>query len=302
MLTTTNQRLGSIENDCLVVLGGSLWDGGIMAPARDLDPDASPLHLFGFELRRYRTEAGLTQEQLGRKIQYTKSFVGMVENATRNPKRDFAVRCDEALGLNGPLARLWDNANRNQPPAWFRPWLELEQSAAALRTWQPLIVPGLLQTEDYARAIISGAPGATPEQIEQRLASRLTRQGILTRDKPPMMTAILDEGVLNRPIGSPAVTRAQMEHLVELAETVYVTIQVVPYSVYSTSGLLGGFIIAHVPGSPDAVYLESAGTAHVTDQPDEVASVTIRYDAIRAEAHPRKVSLELIKETLKQWT
>ncbi|MFG1957885.1 helix-turn-helix domain-containing protein [Nonomuraea sp. NPDC049028] len=262
------------------------------------DPDAGPLAWFGYELRKFRIDKGLTIDQLANRVGFSPSLVGSVERAARNPSKDFTERCEEALGLSGELLARWPSISRERSPKWFRPWLEIEQGATALRTWQPLIVPGLLQTADYARAIFTGKPGTTKELVEEALAARMERQAIFARSNPPMFWAVLDEGILYRPIGGEAVTRHQFEHLITLAESARITIHVLPYSALSTTGLLGGFVLAQADGMPDAAYLESAGQGQVRDAPDEVAALTVKYEAIRAEALPQHVSLKVIKERL----
>ncbi|MEV8630417.1 DUF5753 domain-containing protein [Streptosporangium sp. NPDC051023] len=189
-----------------------------------------------------------------------------------------------------------------QLPAWFRPWVEIEQEADTLRTWQPLVVPGLLQTEDYARSILRGAPRASTEWIEKNVAMRLDRQRILERDDPPMLWAILDEGVLGRLVGSRPIMAAQLDHLLGMAQRPCVTIQVLPFKAASTTGLLGGFFVAQTKGLTNTVYMESAGQGQVSDRPGDVAGIVTDYEAIRAEALPQSVSRELIEEMREQWT
>ncbi|WP_424531857.1 helix-turn-helix domain-containing protein [Sphaerisporangium viridialbum] len=274
-----------------------------MMPApRELDPSASPQALFGYELRRHRTAAGWTMEQLAQKICFSLALVGMVETARRTPSRDFAERCDEALKLDGALLRLWPFINRASTPAWFRPWLDVEREAGTLHTWQPLIVPGLLQTEEYARAILLGEPRVSPEQVEDHVAARIERQRVFERPEPPMFWAVLDEGVLRRPVGSAQVMTDQLTRLLEAGTLPYITIQVLPLSAYSTTGLEGGFIIAQTRGVPDTVYLESAGHGQVVDRAEAVEDLTTRYEVIRAEALPQRASLDLIRETIERWT
>ncbi|WP_433224651.1 helix-turn-helix domain-containing protein [Microtetraspora malaysiensis] len=268
----------------------------------ELDPSASPLAFFGAELRKYRKGAGWSQEQLAERIRFSPSLVGFIERAQRPPSRDFVERCDETLRLNGELLRLWPLISREATPQWFREWLDIEQEAHTLRTWQPLLVPGLLQTEDYARAVLQGEPGVTPEQVEKAVEARLERQTIFSRSNPPMFWVTLDEGVFLRPIGGRDVMRRQLERLAQAAENPRIAIQVVPLALGATTGLLGGFVIAQLSGTPDTVYLESAGNGQVTDRTEDVKAIHVRYDAIRAEAHPRHVSIELIRKAIQGWT
>jgi transcriptional regulator with XRE-family HTH domain len=268
---------------------------------RELNPTASPLSLFGAELRRCRNALGLSQEQLGGRIAFSPSLVGSIERARRRPSPAFAQRCEEVLNLNGELLRLLPLISKETAPSWFRPWLEIEEGAHTLKTWQPLLLPGLLQTEEYARALCRGEPGATEEQAEEMVAARMERKAIFQRDDPPMFWALLDETAFIRPIGGADVIRGQLEHLLA-AVGPRVTVQVVPLSAGTPTGLLGGFVIAQRTDCPDTVYVDSVISGQVTDGPDDVKAIHARYDTIRAQAHPQFVSIELIREAIKRWT
>ena len=145
-----------------------------MPAIRELDPTAGPLDFFGAEVRRWRNAAGLSQEQLGQRIGYSGALVGKVETSDRAPSLDFAEGCDRALptadGLFGrlyELARHWAGGY----PSWFTEWVEAERRAVSLRTWQPLLVPGLLQTPEYARALFLAWHGAdSDDQVDQLTA------------------------------------------------------------------------------------------------------------------------------------
>ncbi|MBB2912141.1 hypothetical protein FHS43_003421 [Streptosporangium becharense] len=227
----------------------------------------------------------------------------MIETAKRSPSEQFARHCDEALEAEGALMRLWPMVSHASAPPWFRPWLDVEATAEALRTWEPLIMPGLLQTEEYARAILSGEIGVTPEQVEEQVSTRMERQSILRRPRPPFFWVVIDEAVLHRPIGSPRVMAAQLEHLLAAGQTPRLTIQVLPLNAYSTTGLAGGFAIAQTQGAFDTAYVESAGVmSRVTERPEDVRTLIYRYEGIRSEALSQRESLELIKETLPRWT
>ncbi|GHE45894.1 hypothetical protein GCM10017673_54840 [Streptosporangium violaceochromogenes] len=120
----------------------------------DLNPSQSPTALFGFELRRHRKEKGWSQLRLARAVPYSVGTISMIETAKRSPSEEFARCCDEALEAEGALMRLWPMVSHATAPPWFRPWLDVEATAETIRTWEPLVVPGLLQTEEYARAIL----------------------------------------------------------------------------------------------------------------------------------------------------
>lgn len=274
-----------------------------MPKESDLNPSESPTALFGFELRRHRKERGWSQMRLSRAVPYSIGTISMIETAKRSPSEDFARHCDEALEAEGALMRLWPMVSRVTAPAWFRPWLDIEATAESLRSWEALVIPGLLQTEDYARAILSGEIGVNAEQIEEQVLARMERQSILRRPKPPLLWVVLDEGVLKRPVGSPAVMAAQLDHLLQAGQASRVTIQVLPHSAYSTTGLAGGFVIAYAQGAADTAYVESAGIlGRVTERPEDIRTLTFRYEGIRSEALPRRESTELIKEAMHRWT
>lgn len=169
----------------------------------------SPLQqYFADELRRAREAAGMTQEQLATNMFVSKSLVAMVETGQRVPRPDFAVAADEALSADGRFDRMRERLLRGEAtPEWFRPWVDFEQHATTIRAFEPNVVPGLLQTEQYALAL-TGDEDAT--------AARMTRQHILAQDNPPDVFDIIDESVLRRQIGSHDV---MCEQLLRLAET-----------------------------------------------------------------------------------
>jgi transcriptional regulator with XRE-family HTH domain len=271
-----------------------------MPPARELDPGSSALAFFGSELRQHRVRAGLSQEQLAERLSYSLSLVCAIELARRTPSRDFAERADQALGTGGAFIRLWPLVRNAAHPAWFRPWLEIEQAALALLTWQPLLVPGLLQTEEYAREVLSQEPAATDEQIDAAITARMSRKAILHRPDPPMYGVVIDEWVLYRPIGAPAIMRAQVRSLIESACLPNVTLQVVPKECPAVAGLTGAFVIARVPGDPDLVYVESAREGYVSDRPPDVESIARRFDVIRSLALPVNTTLDLLSKVVEE--
>jgi transcriptional regulator with XRE-family HTH domain len=280
-----------------------------MPASRDLDAGSSPLALFGAELRHYRTTAGLSQEQLGERIGYSAAQVGAVETARRSPTEDFAARCDGVLELatGGALARLRDHLreqfHRQVWPTWFREWPSIEREAASICAWELAIVPGLLQTADYAREILHGVlPEATEEEVEEKVNARLQRQEILKRQDPPMLWAVLDEAALRRRIGDAAIMRAQIDHLIEMAQRPKVKILVVPASMGSHVGLRGAFTIAELEGAPETAYLETAPQGQMSDHPQIIKACVELFDTLRAEALPPRASLELITEVRDTWT
>ena len=181
----------------------------------------TPQAISGRELRHYRQAVGLTQAQLAQKIHFSESLISGIETGQLPASPEFAQACDTTLITGGALHRLLDRRRGQGFPAWFGRWRDKEQVATTLRTYEPLVVPGLLQTETYARALLGDK--------EEAVAVRLERQAIPTRadPKPPRLRAVLDETVLHRRIGTPETMREQLEHLVRMASP-EVSVQVVP--------------------------------------------------------------------------
>ena len=236
-------------------------------------------------------------------IRYSGALVGMIETAKRTPSRDLAERCDEALGADGIFGRLWPLVSREAAPSWFRPWIEIEREAAALRSFEPLIIPGLLQTPGYARAVLGARPGGTEDELEQRVARRLGRQEVLSGNQRLHLWCLIDEGALHRCVGGAKVMHDQLLHLAEMSHHQKVSVQVVPFDVGAHAGLLGAFVIASFDGAADIVYLETAGSGQVVELPSAVAEIALTYDTLRSEALPRAASRELIQKVAeRKWT
>lgn len=273
-----------------------------MSASRELDPASSVLAYFGAELRRLRVAAGISQEDLAQRIAYSASLVGMIETARRAPARDFALRCDGVLETGGTLARLWPLVSQEALPRWFRPFAEIEREATSIRTWEPLIVPGLLQTEDYARELITGwQPGDAAETVEQQVAARMERQHLLDRADPPLIWAIIGEAALRNPVGSPAIHHAQLTRLLDTdAAHPKLIIQVVPLTAGAHPGLEGPIVLVARRGEPDIAYLEVQGRGHETDRAEEVTRYALLYDMLRAVALPPDASREMIAVCAKE--
>jgi transcriptional regulator with XRE-family HTH domain len=276
---------------------------------RDNDQDGTPQGVFGAELRYYRERAGLSQTELAALVNVSHDVISKIETGERPPAKDFPERLDAVpeLDSRGGLTRLWGNLRKGlrhrAVPGWFQPWTHFEAQAATLRSYEPLLVPGLLQTGDYARAILAARPGGKHDDLDDQVAARIGRQAVLARADPPQLWCVVDEGVLHRRIGGPKVMHDQLEHLADLAENPQTTIQVIPASAGAHAGLLGGFVIADLDGSPGMVYLETAAEGQIADSPAIVAHAMLRFDALRSEALPRAASRDLImKVAAEKWT
>ena len=278
---------------------GEVWQMGTRR-----DPDRSALAAFADELRAQREQAGLSRDELAGRVNYSASLISMIESGHRSPSRDFAARCDEALAAPGTFARLEARLRDVPFSSGFRPFQPYENQAAALRLFEHSLVPGLLQTEAYARAVLETHPNTPAEVVEERVAARLARQQVLDRDEPPppLLWVLLDEHVLTRQIGSAKVMHDQLTHLAALARRPNITVQVIP-GLGAHPGLLGAFAVAELTGLPAIVYLETAHDGQTLEDPDVGVKMSVRFDALRTEALTGRASLSLIeKVTEERWT
>jgi transcriptional regulator with XRE-family HTH domain len=262
-----------------------------------LDPGASPLDYFGFELRRYREEAGLTQTGLGDIVYCTGSLVGQIETARKLPTLEFSQRADVALGTGGLLARLHELVMRSQLPAWFQQVAELEARAVEICTFQTHMVHGLLQTRGYARAVL-GVLDDT--DLEDRTVVRLARQRIFEKGDPPVLWMILSEAALHHEIGGPATMGDQLTHLLSFEHNPRVNVQVLPFSAGAHAGSQGSFTVFRFPSDPPIVYTEGYGSGHPSANPETVKDCSLRYDHLQAAALSLKDSAELIRRVMEE--
>ncbi len=262
-----------------------------------LDPGASPLDYYGYELRRLREAAGLTQKQLGSIVNYTGSLVGQIETARKVPTPEFSERVDAALGTDGFFTRLVDLVLRSQLPAWFRQVAELEARATEISTFQTHLVHGLLQTKEYARAVL-GTLDRT--DLDDRTAVRLGRQRIFEKQESPVFWAIISEAALCQEIGGPEVMRGQLARLLAFEGNPRINVQVLPFSAGEHAGVQGSFTLFHFVSDPAIVYTEGYGSGHPTANPDTVKDCSLRYDHLRAAAHSLKDSAELIRRVMEE--
>ncbi len=274
--------------------------------ANDLGPRMSPAERFGRELARCRKERGLSQRRLADRLSCSPSLVGHIETGSRNPQLDFAEACDKFFELpeKDYFSRLCRRIRQSPSgPGWYLRWLdEIEPNATTLRTWDPLLIPGLFQTEHYARAVFRGHLGTPEPEVEDQVSARMERQLIFTRDNPPTLWVLIDEWILQRRIGGPHVMANQLNHLATVGTHHNVTIQIVPADNPCTDGLMSGFVIAELAEAPTTVSVESAGKGEVSAELDLVSLIWDRYDRLRAEAYRPGESLEKIKEAAERWS
>jgi transcriptional regulator with XRE-family HTH domain len=257
--------------------------------------------LLGGQLRKLREAAGITPDQAGYEIRASRSKISRLEHGRVSFKeRDVA----DLLSLYGVtesgqrhhLLMLAERANSpgwwarydDVLPDWFETYIGLEQATSLIRTYELQFVPGLFQTEDYARAVtVLGHRAAPAEEIERRVSLRLKRQEILSRAEPvPKVWAVIDESALRRPLGGREVMRAQLEHLIELTESPQVTLQIMPFDRGGHSAAGGSFAILRFADSdlPDIVYIEQLTGALYLDRPEELDHYREVMNSLSAEA------------------
>ncbi|MFD4861459.1 helix-turn-helix domain-containing protein [Streptomyces atratus] len=268
-----------------------------MPNVQTLDPSASPLDYYGWELRRQREANNLKQGQLGDIIFCTGSLIGQIETTKKVPTRDFSERVDAALGTGGVFSRLVGLVLRSQLPTWFQPYAEMEAGAAYISTYQAQLVYGLLQTEEYARAVLATG---MPDDLENLLAARIERQRILERERPPLAWAVLDEAVLHRPIGGREVMRKQLQRLLDVADHRWMQIQVLPFAAGEHASLAGSFNMLRFDDDPDILYTEDVISGHMTASPDTVREASLRYARLQAAALSVEDSAALITRVMEE--
>jgi transcriptional regulator with XRE-family HTH domain len=270
--------------------------------------------LLGAQLRRLREAKRITLEDAGKWIRASHSKISRLETGRVGFKdRDitdlltlYGVTDEEERETLRSLARRantpgWWHDYSDVLPHWFEAYVALEEVATQIRAYEVQFVPGLLQTEDYARAVtLLGHDAASAREIERRVRLRMQRQALLDRDEPPSFWAVIDEAVLRRPTGSPATMRGQLKHLADMAHRPNVTIQVIPFLAGGHSAAGGPFSILRFaePDLPDVVYLEQLTSALYLDKPDAVDSYLRVMERICMEAATPAASAEIIANLL----
>jgi transcriptional regulator with XRE-family HTH domain len=256
------------------------------------------LVVLGSAMRRYREAAGITLTEMAKLINYSIGHLSNVETAQKTPRRELVILYGEALNASESLLELYGLlAYESHPVESFTRFMEAERHATVIHKYELAVIPGLLQTENYARALLAaGRPNAKPEEIDDLVIARMERQTILTGDAPPALWLVLDETVLMRPIGGDEVMAAQFDRLIEAAARPGITIQVIPLATGAHAGLDSSFTILSFPTGPDIAYSEDSATGHFHERPELVKALAESYEALRVYALPPTTSLEMIRK------
>ncbi len=268
--------------------------------ARKREHNRAIAALFAHELKAQREARGWTQDELAARANYAPSTIASIETMALKPQAKSAVVFDEVFELPGTFARIEEMMSGSIYPASFAPFTEYEAEAKTLRTFQHSLIPGLLQTPDYARAVLATKPNAGQDQIDKLVLGRLARQAVLRREHPPLMYALIDEGVLYRPVAEQGVMYEQIMHLVEMSREPNITIQVVPYTAGGHSGLLGACTIAETIDKPGIVAIEDACDGRVAEDAEMVDLARMVFEALRSEAMNPSASRTLMEKVAKE--
>ncbi|MFF8485957.1 helix-turn-helix domain-containing protein [Streptomyces antibioticus] len=256
--------------------------------------------LFGARVRRLRTAAGLTQAELGDRTHVVSTRITQIERASgAKPTLDLARALDAALHADNLLVELWPYVYREAFPDWSRRFMGLSERAVAVSQYAAHVVPGLLQTEDYARAVLSlDALLIGKEQLEERVAARMGRQERLSASDRPELWVIRDEAVLRRPIGGNAVMRNQLARLLDAAAERHITVQVLPFDQGGHEAMGGSLTILTLPDGSEVAYTEGSDYGQLIEEPAHISRYKVIYDRLRAAALPPLMSLDMIRSAM----
>ncbi|MGW2558379.1 helix-turn-helix domain-containing protein [Streptomyces sp. NPDC001514] len=273
-----------------------------MPGPKDLDPSTSPRALLGAELRHAREEAGLSQRELGEPLFVSASFIGQLEAGTRRMQPDIARRIDDILGTKGFFERNCKAANKSKYPDHFAEAAEAEAVATEIREYAPLLIPGLLQTEAYARAVFRAyQPTAVEEVIDDLVEARLERARLLGDPTKPLLWTVLDEAALRRRVGDASVMAESLRHVAALGRRHRIIVQVLPFDAGAHPSMGGALKLMEFSDAPPLAYLQGPGAGQLEDDPATVARHELAYDLVAASALSPQESLALIESVAEDY-
>ncbi|MEU9145291.1 helix-turn-helix transcriptional regulator [Streptomyces sp. NPDC048349] len=269
---------------------------------KNLDPSSSPRALLGAELRVARERAGLSQVELGEPLFVSGSYVGQMEAGTRRIPLELAKPIDEILNTGGFFVRNCAAVAKSKYPDHFAEAAEAEAEAKAIREYAPLLIPGLLQTEAYAREVFHAyQPTAPQAAIDELTENRLARASLLSDPTTPLLWCVLDEAVLRRVVGSKAVMAESLRHIAALIRSRRIIVQVLPFSAGAHASMGGALKLMAFKDAPPLAYIEGNGTGRLLDDPAEVAQHALAYDLLTASALSPSHSLALIESVAEDY-
>ncbi|MEU5328123.1 DUF5753 domain-containing protein [Streptomyces parvus] len=273
-----------------------------MVNRKEVNPDGGPEAAYGARLRREREARGWKQDDLGGRIGYTGRHVSGVELCHKSPTRKFSIAVDVAMNYTGTadsFEREWRKIKHGVLLQGFPEYVALEGRAAEIRLFEVGVIPGLLQTREYAQALDNAAVARgviTPEQAEQRMALLLERQGALLRTAPPTLIAVLDESCIRRPVGGPAVMEAQLQHLVDFAAQAHTMLQIAPFSIGEHRPFNRAVNLLTLQDRSVVSYVESETQGHLDRELSSVIPVVRAYHQLQAVSLSQAETVDMIHE------
>ncbi|KJS58685.1 helix-turn-helix domain-containing protein [Streptomyces rubellomurinus] len=269
----------------------------------EIDASSSPAVRFGDELRGWRRSRGWSQAELGRRMGYSHGLVSYVERARKPVTLKFAVAADRVFEAGGIFKELWRRISNASLLEGFAEFADAESRCKKLRTFELGVIPGLMQTLDYAAALEAGSVrrgSITKQQADGRVDVLARRQKLLDKDAPPVIHAVLDESCLLRTVGGPEIMRPQLDHLLALAERPNITIQVAPFHLGEQRPFLLPVVLLTLPDRSVVGYAESHARGHLERGRESVASWEEDYDHLKVESLDTAASLAMIRAVRKE--
>ncbi|MFC8536312.1 Scr1 family TA system antitoxin-like transcriptional regulator [Streptomyces sp. NPDC057249] len=257
-------------------------------------------HVIGVQVATFRRAAGLTQAALADMCRVSEDTIASIEQGRRPLQLDFAILLDRLLETKGALQVAVEKVpEKERFPLFVQDYVEHEQEAVSLHSYQNQVVPGLLQTEDYARAVFKSLyPPLEPEEVEERVKNRMQRRALLERKPRPMLSFLLEEVILHRPIGGPEVLREQIGRLREYAELPFLSLQIMPTSRQTHAALDGPMVLLETPDHDHVAYIEGQRVSYLIDEPEEVSVFQQKCGMLRSQAHSPEESVCLMDDLL----
>lgn len=257
-----------------------------MPPRKRARPNATTMKMVGAQVAAARTAKNLTQKRLGELVNLDAETIASIEQGRRALMPNVAELMDQHLGLPGLLSVAANGMPEKDPtPAWSDEYMDLEKRAVAFSWYEVVVLPGLLQTENYAQALFRGrVPSFVQEEIETLTSRRVARAQILHRPRPPSLSFVITEGALHDRIGGTAVFAEQVRHLLRCMELPHVTLQVLPFGQTSHPGVSGSFVMLETPEHEHLAYIEGQRSSQRVASPDDISILTLRYAMLRTQA------------------
>ncbi|UCM88250.1 helix-turn-helix domain-containing protein [Streptomyces marincola] len=278
-----------------------MWEVSAMeedSPAESL----SPLHGFGFEVKEVRLGRKLTQKHLAQGAGYSEAYVSRVEKGQLVPSERFARGCDLVFGTHGMFQRLRRRLEASDHPLWFVPYVQFERKAVRILDFSTGLIMGLLQIEDYARAVFRAANPRVPEDIiEGKVAARMRRREVLARAEPPNLWLIVHEAALRTEVGGRDVMAAQLEDLLRMAALPHVDLQVLPFAAGAPDGQMRPFTLLGMADGPTVLYADGPRGGRVWDVAAMVGAAADTYDRLRAHASSPDDSAAFVESLVKEY-